>query len=68
MAMKKCSECGNQVSTKAKNCPACGVEITTAKSTIKKVFRYVTYAMFALILYATFKVAFLTTAAMQKAG
>lgn len=27
MALEKCKECGNEISTKAKACPKCGVEI-----------------------------------------
>lgn len=30
MALKKCKECGHQVSTKAKNCPDCGVKNPTS--------------------------------------
>ena len=29
MSLKKCKECGNEVSTKAKNCPKCGAPVKT---------------------------------------
>ena len=32
MAMKKCKECGNEVSTKAKTCPQCGCSKPTTKA------------------------------------
>lgn len=38
MAMKKCKECGQEVSTGAKACPHCGVQDPTGKA--KKIFKY----------------------------
>ncbi len=32
MALKKCKECGNEVSTKAKKCPNCGAPVKTSSS------------------------------------
>lgn len=38
MALKKCKECGNEVSTKAKTCPKCGaVKKSTANELVKSV-------------------------------
>ena len=36
MALVKCHECGNQVSTEAKNCPQCGAKVKrpTSRTTI----------------------------------
>jgi len=39
MAMKKCKECGNQVSTKAKSCPNCGAKVKKT-SIIMKIFLF----------------------------
>lgn len=32
MALKQCSECGNEVSTKAKECPSCGAPVKAGSS------------------------------------
>jgi hypothetical protein len=32
MALKKCKECGNEVSTKAKKCPMCGAPVKSSSS------------------------------------
>jgi hypothetical protein len=32
MALKKCKECGNEVSTKAKTCPKCGAPVKSSSS------------------------------------
>lgn len=38
MALKKCKECGNKVSTKAKNCPQCGAKAPKQTSLLTWVF------------------------------
>jgi uncharacterized OB-fold protein len=34
MAMPKCGECGNQVSSKAKTCPSCGAPVVVPVSPV----------------------------------
>lgn len=36
MAMIKCKECGNDISTKAKNCPSCGAPVETGRRVLLK--------------------------------
>lgn len=36
MALKKCKECGNQVSTKADKCPKCGAPVIALRTDFRR--------------------------------
>lgn len=65
MSLITCKDCGQQISSKASSCPGCGAPVPSAKSSIKRVFRYAVYAMFALILFVVLKASYMTTAAIE---
>jgi len=48
MALSKCRECGNQVSTEAKTCPQCGAKVKRPMSKTKKIL----LGLFALLIVA----------------
>src|SRR5690554_4475365 len=50
MALKKCKECGGQVSTKAKLCPKCGAKAPKKTSIVT----WVALVFIILVIYASF--------------
>ena len=68
MAMIKCSECGKQMSDKAKNCPHCGncVKKSTTLLEIKKIaYKYKLYLIITFIIIVAIIIFFCNFASLE---
>ena len=59
MALKKCKECGHEVSTKAKACPNCGAEMKTAVSLKVRTYLAIGIVIVVAIVIAAIAISFL---------
>lgn len=55
MALLKCHECGNPVSSSAATCPQCGAAVRSTRNRIGKAVRVVWYILCALVLVIVFR-------------
>lgn len=51
MALQKCHECGNDVSSEAKSCPKCGAAVKSKSSAFKAVVAVLIFACFGAYFY-----------------